>query len=101
MRLLATLIAVFMVSGAVAQTKPTTPSYNCTSAGSCTDANFKCQLKGKGPSGPIYACKDPKTGKTQKVECQLSGNNNGDIHAQKMPKQLSGAELQQLCFEDR
>ena len=31
-------------------------------------------LKGKGPS--IYACKDPKTGKTQKVECQLSGTNN-------------------------
>ena len=101
MRILVALIAVFMVSGAVAQKKPTTPSYDCTSAGTCTDANFKCQFKSKGPSGPIYVCKDPKTGKTQKVECQLSGNNNGDIHAQKMPKQLSGAELQQLCFEDR
>ena len=66
-----------------------------------TATSAKCQFKSKGPSGPIYACKDPKTGKTQKVECQLSGNNNGDIHAQKMPKQLSGAELQKLCFEDR
>ena len=93
MRILVALIAVFMVSVAVAQKGD-------------FDANdivlqAKCQFKSKGPSGPIYACKDPKTGKTQKVECQLSGNNNGDIHAQKMPKQLSGAELQQLCFEDR
>ena len=90
MRLLATLIAVFMVSGAVAQTKPTTPSYNCTSAGSCTDANFKCQLKGKGPSGPIYACKDPKTGKTQKVKCKKPPK-------QKLPPKLAMAELDQAC----
>ena len=97
MRLLATLIAVFMVSGhAVADKTEFHVDW-----GDGTDSTFKCHLKGKGPSGPIYACKDPKTGKTQKVECQLSGNNNGDIHAQKMPKQLSGAELQQLCFEDR
>ena len=96
MRLLATLIAVFMVSGHAVADK--TEFHVDWGDG---DVTFKCQLKGKGPSGPIYACKDPKTGKTQKVECQLSGTNNGDIHAQKMPKQLSGAELQQLCFEDR
>ena len=97
MRLLATLIAVFTVSGhAVADKTEFHVDW-----GDGTTMEFKCQLKGKGPSGPIYACKDPKTGKTQKVECQLSGTNNGDIHAQKMPKQLSGAELQQLCFEDR
>ena len=95
MRILVALIAVFMVSGAVAQKKPTTPSYDCEGVGTCS---FSCQFKSKGPSGPVYACKDPKTGKTQKVECQLSGNNNGDIHAQKMPKQLSGAELQKMCY---
>ena len=71
MRILVAVIAVFMVSGAVAQTKPTTPSYNCTSAGSCTDANFKCQFKSKGPSGPIYACKDPKTGESVSIECKI------------------------------
>ena len=98
MRILVALIAVFMVSGhAVADKTEFFP----VDWGDGGPMEFKCQLKGKGPSGPIYACKDPKTGKTQKVECQLSGNNNGDIHAQKMPKQLSGAELQQLCFEDR
>ena len=96
MRSLVALIAVFIVSGHAVADK--TEFHVDWGDG---DVTFKCQLKGKGPSGPIYACKDPKTGKTQKVECQLSGNNNGDIHAQKMPKQLSGAELQQLCFEDR
>ena len=97
MRILVALIAVLMVSGhAVADKTEFHVDW-----GDGMTMEFKCQLKGKGPSGPIYACKDPKTGKTQKVECQLSGTNNGDIHAQKMPKQLSGAELQQLCFEDR
>ena len=96
MRSLFALIAVFIVSGHAVADK--TEFHVDWGDG---DVTFKCQLKGKGPSGPIYACKDPKTGKTQKVECQLSGTNNGDIHAQKMPKQLSGAELQQLCFEDR
>ena len=96
MRSLVALIAVFIVSGHAVADK--TEFHVDWGDG---DVTFKCQLKGKGPSGPVYACKDPKTGKTQKVECQLSGNNNGDIHAQKMPKQLSGAELQQLCFEDR
>ena len=99
MRILVASIAVFMVSGhAVGQKNGFDVPIDWGDDGG---SNFECQLKGKGPSGPIYGCKDPKTGKTQKVECQLSGTNNGDIHAQKMPKQLSGAELQQLCFEDR
>lgn len=88
---------VFMVSVAVAQGDRPTGDYDVND----TVLHAKCQFRSAGASGPIYACKDPKTGKTQKVECQLSGTNNGDIHAQKMPKQLSGAELQQLCFEDR
>ena len=102
MRILVALIAVFMVSGAVAQLDRDTSDLDLDGNDlRFTDTNAKCQFRSAGVSGPIYACKDPKTGKTQKVECQLSGTNNGDIHAQKMPKQLSGAELQQLCFEDR
>ena len=97
MRILGALIAVFMVSGHAVADK--TEFY--VDWGDGTTMEFNCQFKSKGPSGPIYVCKDPKTGKTQKVECRLNGNNNGDIHAQKMPKQLSGAEPQQLCFEDR
>ena len=97
MRFLVALMPVFMVSVAVAQGDRPTGDYDVND----TVLHAKCQFRSAGVSGPIYACKDPKTGKTQKVECQLSGTNNGDIHAQKMPKQLSGAELQQLCFEDR
>ena len=102
MRILVALIAVFMVSGAVGQLERDTSDLDLDGNDlRFTDTNAKCQFRSAGASGPIYACKDPKTGKTQKVECQLSGTNNGDIHAQKMPKQLSGVELQQLCFEDR
>ena len=91
MRMLVALVAVFMVSGAVAQKKPTIPSYDCQNAGSCTDANFKCQFKSKRPSGPIYACKDPKTGKVVNIECKVPPK-------MKMPKELSGAELQKMCY---
>ena len=40
--------------------------------GACSDLNlsgFKCQFKRQWPSGSIYACKDPKTGKTQMLKC--------------------------------
>ena len=87
MRILVALIAVFMVSVAVAQKKPTIPSYNCEYAGTCS---FSCQFKSKGPSGPIYACKDPKTAKTQKVGCK-------NPPKQKLPPKLSVAELDQAC----
>ena len=87
MRLLVTLIAVFMVSGAMAQKKPTTPSYDCMNAGSCS---FSCQFKSKGPSGPIYACKDPKTSKTQKVQCKKPPK-------QKLPPKITLAELDEIC----
>ena len=95
MRLLATLIAVFMVSGAVAQKKPTIPSYSCTSAGSCTDANFKCQFKSKGPSGPIYACKDPKTGKTQMLKCKNPSKSM--MPPKDRPTVMTMAKLKKAC----
>ena len=89
MRILVALIAVFMVSGAVAQKKPTTPSYDCENAGSCS---FSCQFKSKGPSGPIYACKDPKTGKVENIECKVPPNK-----AQMMPKEIPFTDLADVC----
>ena len=87
MRILVALIAVFMVSGAVAQEdRPNGDS----------DANdivlqAKCQFRSAGASGPIYACKDPKTGRVVSIECKVPPT-------MKMPKELSGAELQKMCY---
>jgi len=87
MRILVALIAVFMVSVAVAQEdRPKGDS----------DANdivlqAKCQFRSAGASGPIYACKDPKTGKVVNIECKVPPKI-------KMPKELSGAELQKMCY---
>ena len=59
-----------------------------------TATSAKCQFKSKGPSGPIYACKDLKTGKVVSIECKVPPT-------LKMPKELSGAELQKICSENR
>ena len=61
-----------------------------------TDLNFtnteaKCQAHGVAPSGPVYKCKDPKTGKVVNIECKVPPKI-------KMPKELSGAELQKMCY---
>ena len=98
MRILVALIAVFMVSGAVAQKKPNTPSYDCTNAGSCSDptvSDFKCQLKRQGPSGPIYACKDPKTGKTQMLKCKTPPKQI--MPPKDRPTVMTIAELKKAC----
>ena len=92
MRILVALIAVFMVAGAVGQKKPTIPSYDCQNAGSCIDANFKCQFKSKRPSGPIYACKDLKTGKVVNIECKVPPNK-----AQMIPKEIPFTDLADVC----
>ena len=98
MRILVALIAVFMVSGAVAQKKPNTPSYSCTTAGTCSEptlSDFKCQFKSKGPSGPIYVCKDPKTGKTQMLKCK---NPSKSIMPPKdRPTVMTMAKLKKAC----
>ena len=80
MRILVALIAVFMVSGAVAQKKP-------ASFHSGSDA----------PCDPVYAgnattwsCKDPKTGQTQKVQCKKPPK-------QKLPPKITLAELDEIC----
>ena len=55
-----------------------------------TATSAKCQFKSKGPSGPIYACKDPKTGKTQEVKCKTPPK-------QKLPPKITLGELEQIC----
>ena len=81
MRILVALIAVFMVSGAVAQKKPTTPSISEN-----IDLWPCAQVQG----GPNWSCKNPKTGKVVSIECKVPPK-------MKTPKQLSGAELKELC----
>ena len=88
MILLAELIAVFMVSGAVAQDfdgndlqfakqkKPT----GCTAG-----VNWTCQVIGKAERRPTFQCKDPKTGKAQKVQCK------------EPPDKVTLAELDEAC----
>ena len=80
MRILVALIAVFMVSGAVAQ-MPTT----IRKAPAAT-----CQVIGEVQRRPSFQCKDPKTGKTQKVQCKTPPK-------QKLPDKITLAELDKAC----
>ena len=89
MRILVALIAVFMVSGAVAQEDRDRPDMDHDANDIVVQA--KCQFRSAGASGPIYACKDPKTGKVVNIECKVPPK-------MKMPKELSGAELQKMCY---
>ena len=88
MRILVALIAVFMVSVAVAQEdRPKGDS----------DANdivlqAKCQFRSAGASGPIYACKDLKTGKVVNIECKVPQNK-----AQMIPKEIPFTDLADVC----
>ena len=92
MRILVALIAVFMVSVAVAQEDRDRPDLDLDGNDlRFTDTNAKCQFRSAGASGPIYACKDPKTGKVVNIECKVPPK-------MKMPKELSGAELQKMCY---
>ena len=95
MRILVALITVFMVSGAVAQTKPTANISPEDGDIRFTNTEAKCQSHYVAPSGPVYACKDPKTGKVVNIECKVPPG-------VKMPKELSGAELQKgygkMCY---
>ena len=92
MKFLSALIAVFMLSGAVAQEDRDRPDMDLD--GNDLVLQAKCQFRSAGASGPIYACKDPKTSKVVSIECKVPPK-------MKMPKELSGAELQKMCFKDR
>ena len=87
MRFLVALMPVFMVSVAVAQGDRPTGDYDVND----TVLRAKCQFRSAGASGPIYACKDPKTGKVVNIECKVPPKI-------KMPKELSGAKLQKMCY---
>ena len=78
MRILVALIAVFMVSVAVAQMPPKKPT---------TDTAVLVCVK---DAANNYKCTDPKTGKTQKVKCK-------NPPKQKLPPKLSMAQLAEVC----
>ena len=82
MRILVALAAVFTVSGAVAQ-MPTT----IRKAPAAT-----CQVIGEVERRPIFQCKDPKTGETQKAQCKTPPK-------QKLsdPDEVTLAELEAVC----
>ena len=93
MRILVALIAVFMVSGAMAQDfdgndvqfaqqkKPT---------GYTGGGNATCQVIGEVERRPSFQCTDPKTGNTQKVKCK-------NPPKQKMPPKMTMAKLKKAC----
>ena len=82
MRILVALIAVFMVSAAVAQ-MPTT----IRKAPAAT-----CQVIGEVERRPTFQCKDPRSGEIQKVQCKTPPK-------QKLsdPDEVTLAELEAVC----
>ena len=82
MRILVALIAVFMVSGAVAQLPPRHPGFEGGGVVTCDVHNVR--------GAPSWSCKDPKTGKTQMVKCKKPPK-------EKLPPKLSMAELNEAC----
>ncbi len=82
MRTLVVLIAVFMVSSAVAQ-MPTT----IRKAPAAT-----CQVIGEVERRPTFQCKDPKTGETQKVQCKTPPQQKLSA-----PDKVTLAELDEVC----
>ena len=88
MRILVALIAVFMVSSAVAQKKPV----GLMPVGIGATCTITCNVGYSPAPTCIGMCKDPKTGKVVNIECKVP-----PAMAQKMPKKMSGAELRELC----
>ena len=89
MRILVALIAVFMVSGAVADSYiESTKTGREDRKDICTDDDTNDVPGKKAPS--IYTCKNPKTGKTEKVQ----GMNPP---MQKLPDKVTLAELDEAC----
>ena len=91
MRILIALIVVFVVSGAVADSYiESTKSGREDRKDICTgDDDDLNDVPGK-KAPPIYTCKDPKTGKPEKVQ----GMNPP---MQKLPDKVTLAELDEAC----
>ena len=83
-RIFVALLVLLMASGAVAQKKPTTPSFDGNDVAFCT------RVQG----GPKWSCKYPKTGKTMKVECKVPPS-----LAKSMPKKMSLSKLREMCIK--
>ena len=90
MKFLSALIAVFMLSGAVAQEDRDRPDMDLD--GNDLVLHAKCQFRSAGALGPIYACKDPKTGKVVNIECKVPPNK-----AQMIPKEIPFTDLADVC----
>ena len=88
-RIFVALLALLMAPGAVAQKKPTTPSFDGNDIVTCNGINDNDSGL---PSGTSFMCKNPKTGKVVNIECKVPPK-----MAQKMPKKMSGAELIEVC----
>ena len=89
MRILVALIAVFMVSGAVADSYiESTKTGREDRKDICTDDDTNDVPGKKAP--PIYTCKDLKTGKTEKVQCM-------NPPKQRLPDKVTLAELDEAC----
>ena len=89
MKILVALIAVFMVSGVVADSYiESTKTGREDRKDICTDDDTNDVPGKKAP--PIYTCKDPKTGKTEKVQCM-------NPPKQKLPDKVTLAELDEAC----
>ena len=82
MRILVALLVAIMVSSAVAQ-MPTT----IRKAPAAT-----CQVIGEVERRPIFQCKDPKTGETQKVQCKTPPKQRLSD-----PDEVTLAELEAVC----
>ena len=89
MRILVALMAVFMVSGAVADYRTETTTGREDRKDICTDDDTN-DVPGK-KARPIYTCKDPKTGKKEKVQCMSPPK-------QKLPPKITLAELEKACY---
>ena len=97
MKLLSVLVAVFMVSGAIAQDYDANDvqfAQQKKPAGVQTSVNVSCNQGYEGygnvRGATSWSCKDTKTGKTQKVQCK-------NPPKQKLPQKLSMAELHEAC----
>ena len=93
MRILVALMAVFTVSGAVAQDfdgNDVQFAQQKEPTGYAGGGNWTCQVIGEVQRRPGFRCKDPKTGKTQKVQCKTPPK-------QKLPDNVTLAELDKAC----
>ena len=85
-RIFVALLALLMAPGAVAQKKPTTPSFDGNDVAFCT------RVQG----GPKWSCKYPKTGKTIKMVCKVP-----PTLSKSMPKKMSLSELRETCIKGK